>query len=436
MNRLISATVGDQLKTSHPENDQKINPLKVVWLCHFANNEMKSFFNTPKLNEFAPWISILIKFFEERNLVDLHIVAPNVFTNADCNFEKKGIKYHFFKHVPIPFFNSYILKVYSILRIERFMNYSWIKFKISHLINNINPDIIHLHGAENPYYSAGILTLIGKYSVITTIQGFIRHTSSFDSDVKQRIKIEEEIIRKCKHFGTRTETMNKVILEINPSATLHFHNYPIEIPTVVKNNIGKKEQLSLVFFARVTKDKGIEDLLRAISIVKVKMPSISLSVIGGVGYPYLVYLKKLCVDLEIESNVNFLGFLSTQNEIYKYALNAKICVLPTYHDIIPGTIIESMFMKLPVIAYAVGGIPEINSNEEVIKLVEKHNIHQLANSIVLLLENDEIRKTLAEKAFIYANERFNNDNVVVDMINAYNIILNAKKSEVASQYQK
>ena len=58
--------------------------------------------------------------------------------------------------------------------------------------------------------------------------------------------------------------------------------------------------------------------------------------------------------------LNLLGFLKSQQDIYEHAIHSRIYVLPTYHDIIPGTIIESMFMKLPGIAYAVGGIPELN----------------------------------------------------------------------------
>jgi hypothetical protein len=34
--------------------------IRVVWLCHFANQEMKDFFHTPHLKEMAPWINNLI----------------------------------------------------------------------------------------------------------------------------------------------------------------------------------------------------------------------------------------------------------------------------------------------------------------------------------------------------------------------------------------
>ncbi len=397
--------------------------MKVVWLCHFANKEMKDYFGTPAINEFAPWISNLILLFKKRTDIELHIIAPNVFTNHDCNFIKDGINYHFYNHIPIPYYNKYLKKIYVLLRIDDVTNFYWIKHKIKHITNKIKPDLIHLHGAENPYYSAGILPIIDKYPTLTTIQGYIRNASQTNKNIIKRIKIEELILCNSKYIGTRTIEMSKIALQINPNATLHFHNYPLKIPNIIKTNIGKDEPIDCVFFARVCKDKGIEDLLAAIAIIKEIIPKVTLSVIGGTSKSYQSYLLKTCSELKIEKNVKFLGFLPTQADIFHYILQAKICVLPTYHDIIPGTIIESMFIKLPVIAYAVGGIPELNTNDENLILVERFNIIQLSEKIIYLLQNNEIRVELAERAFSFIIQKFNNKEVIPDILSAYHKIL-------------
>lgn len=393
--------------------------LSVVWLCHFSNQEIKEYFNTPEVKEFAPWINILIELFKTRTEIDLHIVAPNVFTNTDSYFEKDGINYYFYKSTPIPNSNKYFRKIHSLLQFEYYTDYFWIKYKIKQIVNTIKPDIIHLHGAENPYYSAGILPLFNKYRILTTIQGFVRNSSQRSVYINKRVTIEELILKSSSHIGVRTEEMSKIALQLNPNATLHFHNYPIQYPKVVKTNIGHNESVDCIFFARITKDKGIEDLLKAISLVKEKNITVSLSVIGGVSRSYLLFLEKMCFELNILENVSFLGFFKTQEDIFKYAIQAKICVLPTYHDIIPGTIIESMLMKLPVIAYAVGGIPELNRNEETVILVEKLNIEELAAKILLSINNANLRIALAEKAYNNARDRFDNNKAVNDIVNAY-----------------
>jgi len=240
--------------------------------------------------------------------------------------------------------------------------------------------------------------------------------------INRRIKIEEIILKNAKHFGVSTKEMIAIIKKFNPVAKLYYIEYPVTQVNYVKNN-NTKETFDIIFFARITKDKGIEDLLKAISIVKKEKPDVSLRVIGHTNKRYLDYLLKMIKKLDIEQNVVFMGFFETQEEIYKYALNAKICVLPTYHDIIPGTIIESMLMKLPVIAYAVGGIPELNEQGEAIILVETRNIILLASSILNLLKDKNRRNTIAKYAYSVANLRYNNKIILKDNLTAYKTIL-------------
>lgn len=398
--------------------------IKVVWLCHFINQEMMDYFNVQNLVEMAPWINNLIEIFKNRKEIELHIIAPNLYTNQDRVYIKDKITFCFYKRFPIPKFNRFIKKIYTILQIEERTNYLWIKSKIYKYISSINPDIIHLHGAENPYYSAGILPLINRYSILLTIQGFIRNTTELNSYTRRKIRIEDEILRKINHIGVRTEEMSRTIREINPKSFLHYHEYPIKIPKIQKDNHGMYEKIDCLFFARVCKDKGIEDLIKATALIKKEYPSISVSVIGTTNRNYLDKLKSLCAELKIQDNVQFHGFLPKQEDIYQFALQAKMCVLPTYHEIISGTIIESMFLKLPVVAYPTGSIPELNSDEERIELVEKKCINLLAKKIIGLLNDKNRRITLSERAYQYANKRFNNKGIAEDIIKIYNRISN------------
>ena len=90
----------------------------------------------------------------------------------------------------------------------------------------------------------------------------------------------------------------------------------------------------------------------------------------------------------------------------------KISVLPTYNDMYPGTIIESMFLGIPVVSYNVDSNPEINDKYEAIRLVEVGNIESLAESIYTLLIDDSQRQHLEVMGKKRAYELFapsNND---------------------------
>lgn len=398
-------------------NTNKNKRIKVVWLCNFANEEINQYFRT-SVGELSPWVSGLIRLFENNQDIDIHIVAPNLFTNRNESFVKAGINYHLYQY------RSRIIprSAYNRFRLDFRTNFIGIKQRVKKIIGRIQPDLIHLIGAEIPYYSASILPLFSKYKALVSIQGFVRHASNTGYVHKKRVKIEEQIIKKASFIGIQAEFMTKVIKSINPFAQIIKHDYPNTEPDIIKPKNGK-EEYDFVFFARVIRDKGIEDLLNALSNLKIKKGDVSLLIIGKVQKPYMEYLLKQIAELNIEENVHFTGFLKTQHDVYNEAIKAKICVLPTYHDIIPGTLVESVYMKLPAIAYNVGGVPDMNLINESIVLVEKHNIKVLTEKMWRLLNDEEKRNELVEIAYKTIKEQYGNDKIPVDYLQMYKSIL-------------
>jgi glycosyltransferase involved in cell wall biosynthesis len=393
--------------------------LRIAWICHFSNAEIQNIFHPGiKTNESAPWITQLAKLFENETCIELHIIAPDSHISGYKQFSLRNIHYHFF-NPNISIFGYGLLDMFN-LNIRT--GYPFNKAFIGYIVNKkIKPDLIHLHGAENAYYSSSIFQFRKRYPVLITIQGFLsKSIVEIDYSLKKRIEVEKRILSSFKHFGFRTKTMGQDIRSFNPSAILHWHCYPFEEITPIET----EKKYDIVFFARVCKDKGMDDLLKAVSIIKPKMPEVKLCVIGGGSSEYI----NMADQLGISDNVYWAGFLPTQKEVHKMAPFAKISVLPTYHDIISGTIIESLFLKLPVVAYSVGSIPEVNDKEEYITLVAKGDVSGLAEKILWLLSNPEVMKYKSEKAYIRAVEMFDNSNITEDLLNAYtNVIRDFKK---------
>jgi len=370
--------------------------IKVVWLCHFSNEEIQARLRPLKnVNEYAPWIPKTLKILEEDQRFEIYIIAPHEYIRGIRRFTIRGIHYLFYNsHMPLigrhwPRFFKW----------DYFSNFFTNKLITKHLVNKIKPDIIHLQGAENAYYSSTILPLIKKYPTILTIQGFIAHASSLDSkQLKKRVSIEKEIIQSIPIAFYRTKKMAEDIKAIHPAIRLCWNTYAISSIAPIQ----AEKQYDIVFFARISKDKGIFDLLQAVVLLQVAKPDISLCVIGK----EVEAVKQYAEDLGVGKQVHWAGFLPTQKEVHRLAAQAKVSVLPTYFDIIPGTIVESMFLGIPVVAYRTDSIPEINKKEEVISLVEKGNVSALAKAIEELLNNPNLRKERSEKGIRRANEMF------------------------------
>lgn len=374
--------------------------IKVVWLCHFTNSTVQEKIKAnKKINEYAPWIPPYIELIKELKDIELYVISPHEYISGVKTFISEEVNYYFYNaHMPLigrhwpGFFKwDYISNFNSNKRITK------------RIVNGIKPDLIHLHGAENAYFCSSILQFFDKYPIIFTLQGLISSTSEKSFfQVKKRIEIEKIILTKISHAFYSTETMKSQLISFNPKMHFYWNDYPLEL--IEKIEISKK--FDIVFFARITRDKGIGDLIKALAIVKKHIRNISLCVIGG-GQPD--YFKKMAEDENVSENIYWAGFLPTQKEVHLMASEARISVLPTYHDMIPGTIIESMFLGLPVVAYDVGSIHEINKDSTVVTLVKKADIEGLAMSILNLLSSEDLRDDMAKKGMTRANEMYTNN---------------------------
>ena len=107
----------------------------------------------------------------------------------------------------------------------------------------------------------------------------------------------------------------------------------------------------------------------------------------------------MVTEKDLEGNIIFGGFQKTNEELFGNAAKAKIYVLPTHYDALPGSIREGMYMKLPVISYPVGDIPQLNKNKDCVLLAEYLDIKDLASKIEILLHDDDLRNKLIANSY-------------------------------------
>ena len=395
-----------------------MRPLKIIWLCDFCNSEMKIYFKKTEYQEYAPWITELLILFQNIDNVELHVVSPNIYVNKDVTLKVKNIEYHFYKQ---KIFNINFL---NILTNAYFTNFYYIKRKVNNIISMINPDLIHLHGAENPYYSAAILPQIGEHKILVTIQGFVRKSSGKGFFFNKRVKIEENILKKISNFGYRANFMPKFISKFNENANFYFHLYPLYKPKVEVNEIylERNFRYDCIFYGRVCKDKGVEDLIRAICIVKNKIPQINALIIGSIDEIYKKELESLVFKTKTNTNIYFSNFIETHEMLYESLKEGRMCVLPTYNDILPFTITECMILKIPVISYDIDGVNDLNINNTLL-LVECGSIEKLAEKIIFLLENPNLTNCQIKNAYNFIISKYDNKSIENQILSAYYQIL-------------
>lgn len=112
---------------------------------------------------------------------------------------------------------------------------------------------------------------------------------------------------------------------------------------------------TLLFLGRIERAKGIFDLLEAMAALRPEMPGLRL-VCAGEGDTAAVL--RHAERLGIEDAVLFTGWIGPA-EMRAWMDRSAAFVLPSYTEAMPMSLLEAMASGLPVVATAVGGIPDV-----------------------------------------------------------------------------
>lgn len=386
--------------------------------------------------ELSPWIQETLNLFKGKKDVELHVVAPNYASNTDLNCEKDGISFHYYKYSP-SFLSTLLVgpvrlfvkhdEPYKIA--ERTANlvtrYSFPKKRIPKIISDINPDLIHLYGSENLDYSVGILPFLDKVPVLLTIQGYaylMKKTKAgliqYNKDM--RAKYERMINERVKYV-----TNYGIDYGFEP-----FENgqkkYVLSAITRIprEDALSAEKKYDIVFYARISKDKGIEDLLHAIGQLKREGAKYKTIIVGKAKETYLERLLQIVKEEDIEEEIEFTGFLEDHEDVYRIAASSRVLAFPSHNDVSPNTIREAMFMKLPIVAYKIGGVPFFNVHKECLCLVDEVDVSKFAHSLQRVLNDETYRNKLISNSYEEAVNYYTPEKIYQQTIDIYNDILN------------
>ncbi len=150
-----------------------------------------------------------------------------------------------------------------------------------------------------------------------------------------------------------------------------------------------------IYLGAIHPRKGIEDLLRAWSLVVGKRPGAKLFLVGHGEGRYVESMRSLAKSLYVEKNVSFQGPRKGR-EKYAVLKAVRIMVHPSREESFALAILEGMACGLPVVAYDLDAYRGIYDAGMSVAGVGDHVM--LAEKILALLEDDDHRTALAREA--------------------------------------
>ena len=181
--------------------------------------------------------------------------------------------------------------------------------------------------------------------------------------------------------------------------------------------------LVLLFVGRITRDKGIFELIEAVSRLESNQDFVLL-VVGpfeqDLEQEIRAFAQRLCGE-----KVIFTGFCS---EPEKFMAITDILCLPSYREGFGTVIIEAAAMGIPVVGTRIYGLTDAVIDGETGCLVEPKNVQELTQAIQKLISDLDLRLTMGQKAKTRALNEFDSKKCGALLVSEYRKLLDTHKS--------
>lgn len=157
----------------------------------------------------------------------------------------------------------------------------------------------------------------------------------------------------------------------------------------VRSDLGIRDEVVLVVVARLDPFKDLGTLLRAFALCRPSERPVRLLMVGE--GPCRGELEALARTLELGNTVTFLGYRSDIGDVLSAA---DLFVLSSRTEGMPISVLEAMASSLPVVATAVGGVPELVEQGVTGLLVPPGDPSALADAILTVVSDAHTRNVM------------------------------------------
>jgi glycosyltransferase involved in cell wall biosynthesis len=267
-------------------------------------------------------------------------------------------------------------------------------------LRRTKPAVMHAHFEESGMAALPLAKAL-DIPLITTFHGYDATANQPNSGPRRLLnkvyaRQRRRLQREGSLFVAVSEFIRQKLIERGYSAE-RIATVPIGVDVdMFTPQQEEPENPMVLFVGRMVEKKGVTYLLQAMAEVAKKRNDVHLVLIGE--GPLMPSLIKLSGELKLP-NVNFMGSRDLATVRQQMSL-ASMLVAPSVtaasgdSEGLPIVVCEAQAMGLPVVGTYHAGIPEIVKHEQNGFLVPERSVHQLAQSILLLLNRPDLRRQM------------------------------------------
>ncbi len=282
------------------------------------------------------------------------------------------------------------------------------------------PQLVHAHW----WFPGGLIgSWLGGLShlpLVTTLHGT-------DLRIARDVAVARPAFRRVMASSAAVTTVSrwladevtKLVPDIHPTVA------PMPVATELFSAGGERDPRKLLFVGRLTAQKGVDHLLRALAT---QLPAVTLDVVGD--GPERSALESLAGELGVGPRVRWLGALP-QPDLADHYRGAAALVVPSHEEGLGLVAVEAMLSETPVVAFDSGGLRDIVQHDRTGILVGANDSDALGVAIADLLADGsaERRAALGAAARLYALGSFAPESVARRYATLYRTVVERSARE-------
>lgn len=319
---------------------------------------------------------------------------------------------------------------YKVIPVKTYFSGKWNTYLIKNLksyLKKIKPDIIHL---EEEYWT-NVAWQIQKEPrnfprakiILFTWENLYHDWRAEADSFYQKIRfgifssIEKKVLRKAdliiagnqEAAGVLRKKGYNGLVEVVPQFGTNNNYFVKKDVAGLKKELGLENCFVAGYIGRVTKEKGIEDFIRAaikVPLANDKGEKIKFLIIGNGGFKKEAI--ELARELKLEDRFVFRDAVDFKQIVEYYNLMGVMVIpsrtMPEWKEQFGRTIIEAMSCGVPVVGSDSGAIPEVVGEAGLI--FKESDVDGLAAKIADLISREDLRSDLINKGSKRVKENF------------------------------
>ncbi len=298
--------------------------------------------------------------------------------------------------------------------------------KIAEVVELAGLDIVHAHYAI-PHAAAAFMArcMLGgnSFKLVTTLHGTDITLMGQDPSFTETIAFN---INQSDGVTAVSESLRRTTYEVLPvhREIVTIHNFldtrvhqRVDLPWLRDRYVRPSEKV-VVHLSNFRPVKRVADVVQAFALIARQVPARLLLIGDG---PDRAAVHRLVLQLGLEQQVAFLGQQEQVNELLSLG---DLFLLPSEQESFGLAALEAMACEVPVVAYNVGGLPEVVVEGETGYLVPLGDVDALAARSLQILTDTDLQEKLAKAARKRVRTQFCPGHIVPQYEHLYEAVSN------------